>query len=144
MPKEEYRLMLSDYWASSCKDLQVEDAQNLINKLEKRAIEAGVWSRYSHRGKMRYEHLKGRPGMATPKQLRMIEGLWEDVSYIHNIERRQRALRKFIFRIAGVSDMSFLESHHVKKVVNAIKNMRYRTVQSRGFRHDGVMRGRGV
>ncbi len=123
MSDKEYRLLLSEYWVGSCKDLHYEEAQDLINRLEEKALKAGVWSRYSHRGKMKYEDLGERQGMASPKQLRMIEALWRDVSRTHNTELRQRALRKFIFRIVGVSDMRSIEKHQVQKIINAMDHM---------------------
>jgi hypothetical protein len=124
MSDEEYRLLLSDYWVDTSKKLSYAEAEDLIQRLEREAIKKGVWSRYSLRGKMRYEDLGERPGMATPAQLRMIEAMWKEVSHIHNIERRQRALRRFIFRIVGVSDMRFLEVLHVKKVIKALNEMK--------------------
>ncbi len=124
MSDSEYRFLLSEYWVNTSKDLSYIEAQALIQRLEERALKAGVWSRYSERGKIRYEDLGKRQGMATPKQLRMIEAMWKEVSHIHNIERRQMALRRFIFRIVGVSDMRYLEAHHVPKVMKAIKAMK--------------------
>ncbi|HDH00339.1 MAG TPA: DUF1018 domain-containing protein [Nitrospirae bacterium] len=122
---EDYRLMLSDYWVSTSKDMSFDDAEALIGKLEGKAIASGVWSRYSARGKLRYEHLGERTGMATPAQLRKIEAMWKDVSYKHNPEKRQRALRKLIFRIVGVSDMSFIESGHVNKLIKTMQSMKH-------------------
>jgi len=124
MSDEEYRLRLSDYWVNTSKNLSYEEAEDLIQRLEREAIQKGVWSRYSLRGKMKYEDLGERTGMATPRQLRMIEAMWRDVSYTHDPHRRERALRRFLFRITGVHDLRFLRSRDVRKVVNAMKHMK--------------------
>ncbi len=68
MPDEEYRLMLSEYWANSCKELSHEDADDLIKKHTTLALEEGVWKT----GKEKYNELGGRTGMAAPSKLRMI------------------------------------------------------------------------
>ncbi len=123
MSDDDYRLLLSDYWVDSSKKLTHDEAKDLIKRLEKTATEKGVWSRYSNRGKMRYAYCNDRPGYATGAQLRMIEAMWRDVSTTHNVEHRQRALRKFIFRIVGVTEMEAIESHQVQKLVNAMRHM---------------------
>ena len=143
MRDEDYRLMLSDYWASTSKDLKYHEADELIKKLEEKAIPAGVWSRYSMRGKRRYEDLKDRHGMASPKQLRKIEAMWKDVSYTHKQDERARALRKFIFRIAGVDDMRMLESKQASKIIEALEHMS-RSHGARKFRSSEPLRDRSV
>jgi hypothetical protein len=126
MPDDEYRYLLSDYWVETSKKLSYSEAQELIGKLEKIAVEKGVWSQYGNRGKRRYEDLKDRHGMASPKQLRKIEAMWKDVSYTHKQDERARALRKFIFRIAGVDDMRMLESKQASKIIEALQNMKHK------------------
>lgn len=126
MSDDEYRLLLSDWWVSTSKDLKYHEAEELIKKLEEKAIPAGVWSRYSMRGKMRYEHLGKREGMASPKQLRMIESLWKDASFTHDAAKRQVALRRFVFRIAGVDDLPFLTNEGARKVIKAIQSIKHK------------------
>jgi hypothetical protein len=77
--------------------------------------------------KDRFEDLGHRDGMATPAQLRMIEGMWMDVSKMPTYTARQKALQGFLKRIAGVEDLRFLETWHVRKVINAIEGMKRRT-----------------
>jgi len=123
---EEYREYLmreSDGFATSCKDLREDEAERLIRKMEFLAVAKGVWQRYE--GVKRYEGLGNREGMATPRQLRMIEAMWKEVSkYRRNKEARERSLRHFLRRIVGVDRLEFLEDYQVKKVVEAIKRMK--------------------
>lgn len=134
MSDNDYRLMLSDYWVDTSKDLNYEEAEDLISKLEKEAISKGLWSRYSQRGKMRYEDVGNRPGMASPKQLRMIEAMWKDASYMHDPTKRQIALRHFIFRITGKDDLRFLASVDARKVIEAIGRMMHKHGPIKVFR----------
>ncbi len=126
MSEDDYRDAVQNIhgFSMTSKDLSYAEAEELIKKLTERAIAAGVWRDYS--GKKRWEHLAGRKGFATPPQLRMIEAMWAGVSYTHDRAGQQRALRKFLFRIVGVDAMEFIESKHVRKVVNAIKNIKRR------------------
>jgi len=126
MSEDNYRLSIQSIhgFSMSSKDLTYDEAEAWIREHEKIAVEKGVWTDYS--GKKRWEHLAGRKGMASPPQLRMIEAMWAGVSYTHDRAAQQSALRKFLFRIVGVEAMEFLESGHVRKIVNAIKNMKGR------------------
>ena len=119
-----YRSMLSTYNVESSKKLDFEDAKDLITKLQKMALEVGIWKKNKRRPS-KYKELKGRSEMATPAQLRMIEGMWADVSYQETPEEREKALRKFLYRIVKVSDLSFLKSTQVSKVINALKAMKW-------------------
>jgi hypothetical protein len=135
IPEEEYVMLLSEYWVNSCTKLSFDDAEAFIRKLEARAIEEGVWQNYQtttptppyqggESNKKKYDDLGKRPGMASPKQLRMIEAMWKDASWTHDTAKRAIALRKFIFKIAGVDDLTFLTSQGVQKVVKAIENIK--------------------
>jgi len=121
MDDETYRDMLwSRYKVETSKRLSKSQACELIDWLERNAIETGVWEKR----RQRFSHLKNREDMASPKQLRMIESMWRDVSYKRTDEERSRALRKFLFRIVGVSDLRFLERRDVQKVVKALQAMK--------------------
>jgi hypothetical protein len=134
IPEEEYVMLLSEYWVNSCTKLSFDDAEAFIKKLEARAIKEGVWQTYSSppnlggvakgRGGMKYDNLGKRPGMASPKQLRMIEAMWKDASWTHDTAKRAIALRKFTFKIAGVDDLIFLTSQGASKVITAIGNIK--------------------
>lgn len=72
----------------------------------------------------RYDELGYRDGMATPPQLRMIEGMWMDVSNQRTYEDRLSALDSFLKRVVKVDSMRFVEGWMVSKVIAAIRRMK--------------------
>jgi len=131
MSNEEYRKLinLNFYPATSSKELTDKQADRFIAGLEKMAIEKGVWTKYEGKGK--YETLGGRAGMGTPKQLRLIEGLWKDVSVIKETKSRQKALRSWLHKRFGVSDLRFLNREVTSKVIYALTQMKKAENRSR-------------
>lgn len=142
----EYLMTEGDGFAMSCKDLSEIEADRLIKKMELAATAKGVWKRYPKTGDSpdstaspvnpgqspkKYDELRERPGMASPKQLRMIEAMWKDVSYHRNAEARERALRYFLNHITGVDDLRFIEAWQVRKIVKAIEKMKERNSNER-------------
>lgn len=91
MNDEDYREFLqSRFGVGSSKDLTRPQALDAIEALggEKRK-----------RLKGRFESDPGkRDGFATPRQLRMLEAMWEEVSYVQDEEKRKEAMDKFLFR----------------------------------------------
>lgn len=119
------KLICANYYpCTSSKDLTFSQATHFIENLERMAIDAGVWSRFD--GKSQYEDLGKRRNMATPPQLRLIEGLWREVSIVLGAQNRKKALRSWLFGHFGVSDLRFLDDMNVRKVVFALKAMRER------------------
>jgi phage gp16-like protein len=115
---EEYRRFLSEQTNGFCvSSLEIGDEllDKIISKMRRLA------NQY-----YKYEDLDGREGMASPKQLRMIEAMWKDVSRAKSDDERLKALRAFLLNRFGVSDLRFLESWQVRKVIEALKNMRGR------------------
>jgi hypothetical protein len=126
-----YRGILQDnFKVGSSKDLCMAEAEELIDALEGKAVELGVWERRAAQGK-RYEDLAARGGMATPAQLRKIEAQWHEVSRSEEAEKRAIALRHFVARIAKVSDLRFLDSEGATKILNALKVMQREVGQRR-------------
>ena len=133
----EYLMTEGAGFATSCKDLIEDEAERLIRKMELAAAAKGVWKRYKGdspestaspvnpgQSPKKYDEFGKRPGMASPKQLRMIEAMWADVSkYKNNSEARERALRYFLHHITGVDRLEFLESRQVQKVIKALQRM---------------------
>jgi len=118
-----YRAALgASFGVSTSKALNYEQAQDFINDLEAKAMAAGRWKKRPRRKK--FQELRHRAGMATDAQLRMIEAIWFEVSRATDDEGRRKALRKFLFRIAKVSDLRFLDSDGAGKVINALKSMK--------------------
>jgi phage gp16-like protein len=127
MPDDIYREMLENrYNVSSCTKLSKEQAEELIKSLKKNAIASGAWKstkKYAFQ-KYKYEDLGIRAGYATPKQMRLIEGLWRDVSYQKTDEEREAALNTFLLNRFGVSHLKWVEDEMVKKVVSTLKAMK--------------------
>lgn len=129
LTEDEYRRRVEDMsvFGRSCKDLTFEEAEMLIALWRGEAIEKGVWKEGRRRPggfKKKYENLGRRPGMGTPAQLRMIEGMWSDVSRYNHAVERERALRAFIAKRYKVSDITFLSSRDVCSVVKALESMK--------------------
>ena len=121
MSDENYRDSLYGYFeVESSKELTSAQAAFYIKKLEEDAIKAGVWKKKV----WDYTHLDGRKGMASSAQLRKIQGMWAEVSDCKTKRDREKALRKFIFRIAKVSDLRFLKVGMVRKIVKALSEMK--------------------
>lgn len=116
-----YRAVLLDvFGVESSTALSHKEAAGMIRALEDRAIAMGVWTARSQVEK--YKQLKGREGFATPAQLTLIEGLWKKVSRVDE-EDRAKALRSFLQRQTGVSDLRFLKQDEASKFIVALKAM---------------------
>jgi hypothetical protein len=124
MTDEQYRKLINLNFdpATSSKELTYKQAEFFITKLEEIAVSKGVWVK--HEGKGRYENLGCREGMATPKQLRLVEYLWKDVSIIKEPKNRQKALRAWLQKRFGVSDLRFLDRSVTSKVIYALNQMK--------------------
>lgn len=121
MDEDIYRAVLIEVFnVDSSKDLSFNEAEALIRQFEKEAISMGVWEHQSRTDK--YKALKGREGFATPSQLSLIEGLWKKVSRVDE-KHQDNALRAFLMRQAGVSDLRFLKGRDASKVIVALRAM---------------------
>lgn len=111
--------------AKSSKDLTVQQANELLNKLRDMAKDMGLFNpKKSTKFKQyKYNTLGKRENRATPKQLRMIEAMWMDRSYIKDEPARAKALNTFIKRITGKDNILFMTPHDVSKTVKAMENM---------------------
>lgn len=122
--EDTYRDMLAAYGVTSSKDLPISDASELIDALKKNAIRQGLLKptkQYTFQ-KYKYDNLGRRPGMASPKQLRMIEGMWFKISRQKTEEAREKALQVYIKKITNKDHMQFLTALDVRKLVRALQN----------------------
>lgn len=123
-----YREMLFERFnAVSSTKLTISQANEFYKELKKKAIEEGLIKPRSINAfqKYNYNNLNNRDSdMATPKQLRMIEAMWSEVSRIQNTKDRKTALNTFINRICGVENIRFLKKSAVAKIIKAIKSMK--------------------
>ena len=92
IPDTDYYALLSGYDVDSCKKLQAGDALKVIAFLQRLVDGRNGGGRYV----LPYSDLPYRPGMATSVQLRMLEGLWKDVSFQKSSGARKDAYLKFI------------------------------------------------
>ena len=121
MDDETYRFSLWEaFGVTSSKDLNRDQADGVISYFEREATSAGLWGLGNSEGK--HSKLDGRPDYATSKQLSYIESLWSKVSRVEP-ESRAKALRSFLQRQAGVSDLRFLKRTDAGKVITALKAM---------------------
>ena len=114
-----YRTMLAGYRATSSKNLSFSKAKEIINTLEKRAIQVGVWTKK----KGRFEELGYRPCMALPAQLRKIEALWMQVSRQKTVAEKRRALNVFLENRFKIARIEWLPDTLVPKVLKALTVM---------------------
>lgn len=117
-----YRFILSNsFGVTSSKDLNSIQAGGLIEIMEAKAVECGSWERSGDKPK-KFSALASRCNMASPEQLRKIEAQWAEVSRVPP-EEREKALRRFVYRIAKVSALRFLDQEGAGKVINALTAM---------------------
>jgi len=130
----DYRALLGEmFGVDTSKALVFEQAQYIIDVLKASAIRRGLWTEK----KERFNRFQNRPGMATPAQLRMIEAIWSEVYPKPDQKAGEAALRSYLFRFFGVSDIRFLNSETVVKVLYALKQMQARKVRKNGAETQG-------
>lgn len=115
-----YRELLCEYGVSSSKDLTYKDAITFTENLENNAVAKGVWIKKPKK----YAELKRDKEMATDSQIRMIEGLWRELSYFDDDTFAKKSLRKFLSRTHKVDDVMFITKEKASKVINSIIAMK--------------------
>lgn len=122
---EEYRTFLKrETGKESSKDLTFHEADKVLYEFKRIG-----WKEKARNGKagdsspkkMKYEDLGKRPGMATPKQLRMIEAMWMTGPNIR--EKTQEALRRFLKNKFAIHGMRFIEEIDVSRIVKSIDSI---------------------
>jgi len=125
LPDETYRKWLQErYAATSSKQLTFDQAEDFIAVLEYFGVRCGYWEADPNRTK--YGELAGRPHMASPPQLRMVESMWAELTRPATDEEKDATLRGFLFKYFKVSDLRFLDSSAVNKAILALKAMKVR------------------
>lgn len=131
LSEDDYRSRVmghSSGFNGSSLDMSYSEANDLLKDLEKEAVEKGVWTRRGDSADRprKYDNLSNRPGMASPAQLRKIEIMWGQKSFLHDPAQRAQALRHYCFRITKKSDLTFLESRDASKLIKSIESMKRR------------------
>ncbi|MCK9432525.1 MAG: DUF1018 domain-containing protein [Candidatus Marinimicrobia bacterium] len=111
--RDEYDSIMAQYNAQSSTDLSKAQADDLIQQLEATAVKIGVWKKRQPRP----------PEYATPKQFRMIWGLWNEVSYVPPEERR-KALDHFLKNHRFAEDLDHVYRNQVGKIIKTLEAMR--------------------
>jgi hypothetical protein len=99
----------------STKNLNARQAAQIVQRLEEQARPADHGA-----GPDRFENLAGRAGMATPRQLRMLEALAADALKGKTLADRRRALNKICKRQTGAERLEWLQREDVTPVKEAL------------------------
>ncbi len=123
-----YEAMLGEFGATSCKDLTFIEATEFIRRLNDKAEAAGVQEPrrkpYTHRDYKRFNEFAGRPGYASPAQLRKIEAMWMGVSYQKTPKEKRAALNHFLRNKYGISRLEWITVSDVAKIIRTIAAMK--------------------
>jgi len=123
----DYREILYSYNVKSSKDMDYLNAAKLIDTLAKEAMAQNLWVELPKK----YFQLERVNKMATPAQLRMIEGLWWELSYQRTDEFARKSLRRTLRKKLKIDDIMFLTKKDANKAINMIKAMK-RDREARG------------
>lgn len=115
-----YREMLMSFDVQSSKNLTYTEASILIEILEEKAVAVNRWTKQPKK----YEDLNRSNKMATNAQLRMIEGLWREISYYDTDDFAKKSLRKFLKSKFKTDDVIFLTKAKASKVIQAISGIK--------------------
>ena len=115
-----YRDMLMSFDVQSSKDLTFTEAKIFIEILEEKAIAMQKWVKQPKK----YEELNRDNNMATPAQMRMIEGMWREICYCDTNYFAKKSLRKFLKSKFKIDDIKFLTKRKAVKVIQAIKGIK--------------------
>ena len=133
MHEEEYRKNIRTYGVEHANQLDYEDAEDLLKKLENagfkptstptRSPRVALHGGYDYGyGREKYKELDGRgKPFAKSSKLRKIEALWRQVSRTKTDE----SLRLFIKNRSGVDDITFLHDRDANIIITALEVMRY-------------------
>lgn len=127
LSEDSYRELLSGFGVKSSKDLTTFQADKLISDL----VSMGYVqrSKSQNRGKKngrgwgnkKFSYLQNRdPEFATPKQLRMLDGMWHEVSRL----KTDSSFDHFIKRIAKVDSIEWISKKHVQQLRAALQDLK--------------------
>lgn len=106
---------------SSSSDLSYQEANEAILVFEDWAREKGITGQVR---KKKFDDLEHRSGMASARQLRMIDAMWKSVSRGETNQAKEKGLRIFLERKFKISDLRFVESWQAPKIIETLSAMR--------------------
>ncbi len=118
MDDETYEDYLLSFGVCSSKELTNAEAKILIDSMKLKAVEMGIWKTKP----LKYDELE-REDMATPAQLRYIEGLWNSGSEERDPKIRRKKLRAYLQLRFKIDDIMFITKSKANSVINSIKAM---------------------
>lgn len=101
----------------SAKYLTDREASNVLDEFKRRGWKVKTTKPRA----LKFEDLDNRDGMASPKQLRMIEAMWMTGKNIR--EKTPAALRSFLQNKFQISALRFIQDDQVGGIVRSIKTI---------------------
>lgn len=111
-----YRDMLASFDVCSSKNLTQAEAQIFIEILQDKAnvLKKNVYKKY--------DEFEGRDeDMATPRQLRKLEVIWD---FISSAEDKKQHLRSFLKRQFHVDDLRFLKKDRASEIIAVLEKIK--------------------
>lgn len=127
-----YRGFLSGWGVESCTEMNREQAEEAIDALEVMLSEQGLifrsrsfWRDAPGNMKERYNELLPRDArLATPGQLRHLEGLWVQVTRQRTWGKAMAAFKEFLQRRFGIGDILWIKREEAGKIERVLRVMR--------------------
>ena len=120
--EENYRALLAGYGVGSCKELDLKQAAELISFLQK--VAGQDQGQGPGRPPKRYADLGRRSAdWATPKQLRMLEAMWMEVTVQKSRGTALAAYHAFLLHKFGVTSPEMIAREDVSRVRQALAAM---------------------
>lgn len=126
MRDEDYRAMLWDrYEATSSKNLTARQAKDMVAALHEllpaEEREAHPVPQIAPGTRLRFDRLGDREGMASPRQLRMLEASWVQRSRAEDLSAKQDAFREFLRTRFHIERIEWIPSDQVGRILRAIQ-----------------------
>lgn len=117
---DDYRALLGGYGVASCKDLSIVDARRVITFLQEIVDripqKRPVPKRYADIGDRLVE-------MASTRQLRMLEGMWSQVTRQSSSARARSAYSAWLLKRFGIGSAEWIKAVDVGKIKRALEAM---------------------
>lgn len=127
-----YHGFLSAWGVESCTEMNREQAEEAIDLLDEMLVEQGLcdkprafWRDAPRDLKSRYNELLPRDArLATPQQLRHIEGLWVQVTRQKSWGKAMAAFKDFLQNRFHIGDILWIKREEVGKIEHLLRVMK--------------------
>jgi len=122
MSDDQYRDMLKDkFGAASSKDLTGLQCRTLCADLLSMCPKTSAPAKATKR----YEDLSARgDGFASPRQIRMLEAAFVEISYMHTLPEKQAAFQKFLKNRFSIPSIEWISPTQVGPILKAIQSIK--------------------